>query len=398
MKYLAFILFLFFSLQLVYSQETVDDRQLSVAVVGVDSTDQVTHYISAVGKVWELDESSFIISTDQEIYNNSAVSLGEADFGHTNWEAFFVWKWEYDGGGSKWGLGFYKITLTLPEQGPIDEYYYLDGRDSDWGSNAYNPDLYTVFLIEDEEYEIFNWPHIPANIIEIEGGEIIRVWDVKDQPPNTSELNNYWPNALVSIDDENDHPRIAWGPYPDVIHGTIIGYKIYRCAHHRVGQPGTFSLFATVDEDVYEYIDTTATVGTDVYANSYYIKCFYTNQWEDIFETSATNTVEIRLAHPQKRSAQSNSGDVTFNYVLEQNYPNPFNPATMIHFSIKTKSFATLKIYDILGKEVAVLLNNFIEAGNYSIKFNASDIPSGIYIYTLRANKYTSSRKMLLLK
>ena len=67
MKYLAFILFLFFPLQLVYSQD-IDIRQLSLGVVGVRSTDDVDHHISAVGKVWEHNGSSFIISSDQGLY------------------------------------------------------------------------------------------------------------------------------------------------------------------------------------------------------------------------------------------------------------------------------------------------------------------------------------------
>lgn len=89
MKYLAFILFLFFSLQLVYSQNPVDPKQLSLGVVGVGSTDQVTHYISAIGKVWEYNGTSFVISSDQEIYNNSAVSVGDADFINADWDTFF---------------------------------------------------------------------------------------------------------------------------------------------------------------------------------------------------------------------------------------------------------------------------------------------------------------------
>lgn len=86
------------------------------------------------------------------------------------------------------------------------------------------------------------------------------------------------------------------------------------------------------------------------------------------------------------------------NLNLMQNYPNPFNPGTMIQFSIKNKSFATLKIYDILGNEVAVLIENFLEAGNHSIDFDASDLPSGIYMYKLQAGEISLIRKMILLR
>jgi len=85
-------------------------------------------------------------------------------------------------------------------------------------------------------------------------------------------------------------------------------------------------------------------------------------------------------------------------FYLEQNYPNPFNPSTTITFSIPENSFTTLIVYDILGREVASLLNEEKTPGTYELKFDASDLPSGTYIYRLTAGKYTSCRKLILLK
>jgi len=83
---------------------------------------------------------------------------------------------------------------------------------------------------------------------------------------------------------------------------------------------------------------------------------------------------------------------------LMQNYPNPFNPSTTIKFSVAANSLVSLKVYDILGNEKAILVDELKEPGNYSVNFDASDLSSGIYFYTLRAKEYTHSRKMLLLK
>lgn len=83
---------------------------------------------------------------------------------------------------------------------------------------------------------------------------------------------------------------------------------------------------------------------------------------------------------------------------LEQNYPNPFNPTTKIKFSISDFQSTNLKIYDILGNEVATLLNEYKPAGEYEIEFNASDLPSGIYIYQLKSGSAVQTRKMTLLK
>ena len=85
-------------------------------------------------------------------------------------------------------------------------------------------------------------------------------------------------------------------------------------------------------------------------------------------------------------------------YLLEQNYPNPFNPATTINYQLPKSGSVTLKIYDMLGKEVMTLVNEQKEMGRYTVQFDASSLSSGMYVYQLRANDYTSTKKMLLLK
>ena len=83
---------------------------------------------------------------------------------------------------------------------------------------------------------------------------------------------------------------------------------------------------------------------------------------------------------------------------LYQNYPNPFNPTTKISYKISEKSFVSLKIYNLLGKEIIVLVNEEKPAGYYEKEFNAADLSSGIYFYKLSAGIYTDIKKMVLLK
>jgi hypothetical protein len=85
-------------------------------------------------------------------------------------------------------------------------------------------------------------------------------------------------------------------------------------------------------------------------------------------------------------------------FVLSQNYPNPFNPSTTIRFSLPSNGFTSLKVYDVLGKEIATIINGTYGAGEHTIQFNASHIPSGIYFYTLRSGSFAETKKMLLLK
>lgn len=85
-------------------------------------------------------------------------------------------------------------------------------------------------------------------------------------------------------------------------------------------------------------------------------------------------------------------------FLLKQNYPNPFNPSTRINYSLPAAGFVTLKVYNLIGEEIATLVNNEMTTGNHSVNFSANNLPSGIYICTLNANGVTQSQKMVLLK
>ena len=80
-------------------------------------------------------------------------------------------------------------------------------------------------------------------------------------------------------------------------------------------------------------------------------------------------------------SVRSQSNEVSLKFELNQNYPNPFNPTTKISYSIPLLEFVSLKVYDLLGKEVATLVNDQKHAGKYEVTFNATDLSSGVYFY-----------------
>jgi len=85
-------------------------------------------------------------------------------------------------------------------------------------------------------------------------------------------------------------------------------------------------------------------------------------------------------------------------YALRQNYPNPFNPTTHIKYSISRRQFVFLKVYDALGKEIAVLVNEQKQAGEYEVEFDGSRLASGLYFYRIQAGKFTQMKKMVLIK
>ncbi len=142
----------------------------------------------------------------------------------------------------------------------------------------------------------------------------------------------------------------------------------------------------------------------------------YTGTWYDYFSGNPVNITSspIPLApgeshiYTSKQLPVPDTAVITgineFNnsivktYNLEQNYPNPFNPATTINYQIPKSSLVTLKVYDILGREVATLVNKEEMSGKYSVSFDASKFSSGVYFYKIQAGNFISLKKMILLK
>ena len=133
------------------------------------------------------------------------------------------------------------------------------------------------------------------------------------------------------------------------------------------------------------------------------------------YSFSTTNSSSVSISNSTFRNAYtvdssssliiSNCTDVKNNcnnvakaFLLDQNYPNPFNPSTTIPFSLPFRSAVSLKIFDILGKEIVTLYSGELSAGTYTHRWNAINLPSGVYFYRLQAGSFTQTKKLLLLK
>lgn len=92
------------------------------------------------------------------------------------------------------------------------------------------------------------------------------------------------------------------------------------------------------------------------------------------------------------------SDELPKTFELQQNYPNPFNPSTTISFSIPSRSFVSLKVFDTLGREVATIVSEEMPAGNYSRQWNAANMSSGVYFYRLQAGSFIETKKLVLLR
>jgi hypothetical protein len=113
---------------------------------------------------------------------------------------------------------------------------------------------------------------------------------------------------------------------------------------------------------------------------------------------SETNGIINWYENPKITDVKYEANVIPDEYSLAQNYPNPFNPTTAIKYQISELSFVTLKVYDVLGNEIAALVNEEKTAGSYEVDFNAKSLTSGVYFYRLQAGSFVETKKMVLLR
>ena len=115
-------------------------------------------------------------------------------------------------------------------------------------------------------------------------------------------------------------------------------------------------------------------------------------------QKDAEHTALQNVLNTGKLTDVRQEANIPTGFALDQNYPNPFNPSTMISFSLPHSAYASLKVFDMLGREVATLVNGFTAAGSHEVQFNATNLASGVYLYKLTSGDFTQTMKMMLVK
>jgi hypothetical protein len=352
----------------------IEDTQLKIGVVGVNENDQVTHTFNSYGTYWERGTSGiFNISTNQSLASASFVTTGEADEGKLyTWNGYeYNWMdWSNNSSGKRIAAGFYKVSNNRSSA-----YFYLDLRDA---VTNYNLNLYLLY-IHRETPLISNYRYrnaITGSFEEITSGEVIRIWDINNNGNNNiSGLGTqYWSNALVQVNGVGQNPRLIWGPDNP-------GYTVERIIH-------TWSPLTPDPISGMEFTDGTITICPPgvIHQN---IDYRIVNA-----QSNSTNEVRVLRANAEKK----NTGINNYEFTLNQNYPNPFNPSTNIFFSIGKQESVKLKIFDITGKEIVILVDGQYEPGDYNVEFNASQLSSGVYFYQITAGNFRETRKMQIIK
>jgi len=190
----------------------------------------------------------------------------------------------------------------------------------------------------------------------------------------------------------NNHPKLTWS----LINGPDVVYEIHRKVSPLGGSAGTWQLLTSVSAANASYVD----ISFEISGQQLEGIVEYKVRAKDLqpVYSAFTNSVLYHYYGVNK----FNSGMVR-EFSLSENYPNPFNPITTISFSIPERSFVTLKVYDMLGREIAELVNEELETGSFEKTFDANNLASGIYIYRITAMKdgkilFNESKQMLLIK
>ncbi|MEJ5263377.1 MAG: T9SS type A sorting domain-containing protein [Ignavibacterium sp.] len=254
----------------------------------------------------------------------------------------------------------------------------------------------------------------PITVAAVDGqtfGNHINYYFSRWNDGNTSSTRTFYPSShgtytavfvgKPSISNRNLHTGsvynqpivLYWNEHPNTY---VTNYQIWRKVKHN-GVMGNPVLIATVNRGTTTYTD------YDYYLTNGYTSDLIFYDVRPYYSIEGTTSDPSWLAVYGDGSVVPKSIDSTnvkqgnTEYSIA-NYPNPFNPATKIAYTLKEAGNVNIKVYNLLGQQVAELVNEMQQPGSYTIEFDGSNLPSGTYIYTLITNNYTESKKMILLR
>ncbi len=263
----------------------------------------------------------------------------------------------------------------------IKERVIINGSVNSTSNVSNNGGVKTLSATSNHNDIYLNWRKIGSNYLKL------RQYDAEPAAPKG--ISKSWVNG----GEEDGNPRIDWDANTEA---DLAHYEIWKKIDNWSGP------------DVNWFVKTTTT-------STYYIdydeqgwstfspprKVYYKIKAVDVNNNKSSYSNSVMFYCGQELNKESSEKLVSakpITFKLEKNYPNPFNPSTTISYQLPKAAYVTLKVYDVLGKEVEELVNENKSAGIYNVTFNADDLPSGLYFYKIEAGKYSAVRKMMLMK
>ncbi len=370
------------------------------------------------------------------LYTNDPSNLGEFDNEGSNYGnpnplgdgVSFFYRYNNKPQVSQWSLGKESTSNCLLGTDRVftnnEDYYFNYERAGD-RYDAWNVGYNEIFSPysspstvkwNNEPSGVFIWYHsLNGNTANIKvykaseyGGNLSLDSILKLTPPSRPM------NLQVEITDCIDsrrYPRLTWhhNLEPDMMQG--IGrpqkrYKIYRAWSEMEDVPGNYEeiddVLISASTDFAEYLDYETFALCDFGTPELNYRLRYMVKAVDIYEdisvySDFASTSTYYLNRGGEGGDAIHSGEI-YTYELKQNYPNPFNPVTNIQYQIVNQGMVTLKVYDLLGREVKTLVNEIKSPGKYLVSFDASSLSSGVYFYKISAGEFSDVKRMVLIK
>ncbi|MBZ0198344.1 MAG: T9SS type A sorting domain-containing protein [Ignavibacteriaceae bacterium] len=365
MKKILFILLIAFPV-LIFGQPRTTG-EIMIDLVNYGSSWNVTFEAEAIGGVW--DENYYVTSS----YSSASVTIPTQQHPQLKRAQFDLVISTEAGNNPIVGIGLYRISAV--EGGTEKAYFYMDWRTTDYDTS---PDVYFLYDYSSKHFRN------AANTQTIDGTHQT-IWNlVEGIDHNTSGLELY-----LNVSNQGGNPYLSWNAYHD---SNILGYNIYQKITLGAGGTQTNVIFTTSTSYLDDDFEIDPKFGDDQV--EYWIKAKISSSQESLngnhVQLTGDSFIQWKLAN------QESSKELY--YKLSQNYPNPFNPSTILSYHLKEASFVNLTVYNSIGESVTELVNQRQEQGNYSIEFNALNLPSGIYFYKIQTDKFSDVKKMILLR
>lgn len=373
--FLIFVVFCFSQLR----GDILYDGELRIDVTNLPAHTTITFQISLTS------------STHWDFYNNIATNtyLGETQYavnsGNTTISTTVYCYWRDNPSGRGMGKGLYNV-YAKDSNGNVLAYFTYDTRTSKTYRGS--PDLVVSY-----NCSVNYFYHGSLNIT----SSTITIWDYVDILGPNQETDKFEPQAPsgLFVYNSGGHPQLVWSNNYLEDYWTAI--EVYRAETYS-DPPSNWNSIATLSANSTSYYDTRYTVGQGAIA--WYKVCKRNvNKLSQFSNTVSINIIPQAIVNNNYEQKNiSNSENSVNEDALYQNYPNPFNPTTIITFSLHEADHVTIKLYDILGKEVKEIADESYSKGIHQITLDASSLAAGLYVYTLSSNKFTAQRKLIVLK